>query len=65
MRHEVALIEWREGDGGVRLLGRSTDARVVEYVRRQLRAALGREDEPPPTLRVVDGRLPDNEEPDQ
>ena len=38
MRLEVALLEWGDGLGGsgVRLVGRSSDASVVETVRRHL-----------------------------
>lgn len=33
---EVALLQWGDGRGGVRLLGRSTDPGVVDAVRRHL-----------------------------
>ena len=36
MALEVALLEWGEESGGVRMLGRSTDPALVEVVREHL-----------------------------
>jgi len=57
MRHEIALIEWSDGDGGVRLLGRCADPRVVEIVQRHLVESI-RGVESRPILRALDGREP-------
>jgi hypothetical protein len=63
-RHEVALIELRDADGGIRVLGRSGDRGVVEFVERHLVASIrGRPTSGPP-LRVLDGAL-DSDEVDQ
>ena len=36
MVHEVALIEWSDATGGMRLLGRSRDPQVIAAVREHL-----------------------------
>ena len=41
MRHEVALLEWGDSTGGVRLLGRSTNPEIVATVRSHLVEQLG------------------------
>lgn len=50
MPTEVALLEWGEDRGGVRLLGRSADPDVVNLVRRHL---MGRLTEKAPTSESV------------
>lgn len=58
---EVALLEWGEGQGGVRLLGRSGDPELVDLVRQHLAerlapAASRAPTNRPPSLRPVRSR---------
>jgi hypothetical protein len=54
MPFEVALLQWGDGTGGVRLLGRSADPGVVDAVRRHLLDQFNDGHEPARTeLRVV------------
>ncbi len=59
---EVALLEWREGRQGLRLLGRSADPGMVEAVREHLVEQLGDTGAPDdrPKLRLI--RPADNDE---
>ena len=57
MTVEIALLEWGDRSGGIRLLGRSTAPDLVELVRHHLVSELQSERPPRavgPLLRVVD-----------
>ena len=57
MALEVALLEWHDESGGIRMLGRCRDRDVVEAVRARLAARLSSDGPPrrstPPRLRPV------------
>ena len=52
---EVTLVEWTDGDQGVRLVGRSSDPALIKRVREHLHSRIDSNEPPraPPGLRIV------------
>ena len=66
MALEVALLEWHDESGGLRMLGRCRDRDVVETVRARLAARLASDGRSgrsaPPRLRAVPDEIDPTEE---